>query len=380
MSLLIKGTTSFLGLADTPASFAGEGLKNARVNIAEDAVEFGGVSGDLEILTEESQLLFSGAAPGAWTDLQIFDAVGNKPRGLCLLEFRCLVGADRFFFVRCNGETLDTRQYASQNANTNSAADNSRLGYAMVPCDDAGLIEWYASAAANVDVSLRAFIANVNWPGTFPTGLLIHSGAAPNVWTGISLGTGKALAIIRAKLNSVAVNRSCSFRRYGDTVSWPATPVPGQVTGISRAYCDQDMFSYAFVPTDNQGRIQWGDTVLNDWDVYLLGYITNVTLQDIEVYNATTPDQGIAGEFHTLDLPLYVQSLVVVKIAAGGGGIALRQTGLTAELTYDHSPGINNGGPTWTAYALQLTNEYGQVDVMSRALAANQLWLNLSMP
>ena len=40
MSLLIKGVSDFLGLADTPVSYTGAAQKQARVNLAEDALEF----------------------------------------------------------------------------------------------------------------------------------------------------------------------------------------------------------------------------------------------------------------------------------------------------------------------------------------------------
>jgi len=39
------GSTTFLGLTDTPSSYSGQGLKVVRVNVAENALEFASISG-----------------------------------------------------------------------------------------------------------------------------------------------------------------------------------------------------------------------------------------------------------------------------------------------------------------------------------------------
>jgi len=376
------GVTTFLELTDTPADYTGHAGKSAVVNSAENALEFRGIGG-ASILTEEDYLLFDGTAPTSWTDLQIADASGNKPEGLALLEFRCLVTADRTWFVRRNGETLDCTAYAAHCCVTNDGADNSRLGYVLVPCDENGLIEWRCSdAATDVQVRLRGFIANVNWVGSPGVGQLVYSGVAPTTWTGISLGTGAALAILRVIDNSSGGPHVCIFRRYGDTTAWGATPSGGSHSGISRAHANQNNFNYLFVPTDQYGQIEWGDTDQRDWSIYLLGYIANVTYWDIEVYNATTLDQGLGSEYYqTIDLPVTGRCLAIFKSEGSGAtfGVALRTTGVTTEFPYDYSPGFQNA-TVYPGYLGMLTNSYGQVDLSSRGAESNRLWLNLTIP
>ena len=111
-------------------------------------------------------------------------------------------------------------------------------------------------------------------------------------------------------------------------------------------------------------------------------YIKNVTVYDIEVYHAITPNQGLGvDQFHTVDLPMAKQGIAFIKQASawGGAGISMRQTGLTADFP-DPSQGCHavDGRP---GHHLQMTNEYGQIDFCARTLdAANRAWLMLTIP
>lgn len=385
MSLLIKGVTTFLGLTDvTESSFAGESLKSARVNAGETGMEFGGVSGGLEVVTEESFELFNGAAPAAFTDLQIQDAAGNKGAGLALIEVDCVVAAERRFYSRMNGETLDFNQWAWVSVGrTEQGADAGVLTYLLVPTDSNGLIEWRCNVALTpVVLTLRAFISGVSFPSG-STGLQIASGNAPTDWTKISLGTGPALAIFRCVNNDVAV-RSCCFRRSGDTDIWPATANADTIQGINKGYGAQDNVSYAVCPTDEEGAVDWGAPAATDWDIYLLAYVKNVSVNHIEVFNATLLDQGLgAGSFLTVDLPVTKQTIAVIKNAAAVaiGGCWLRQTGLTADFPngLTGSGGVASSG-TWNGYMLQLTNEYGQLDAGGATAETNRFWLDMCIP
>ncbi|MBA7650976.1 hypothetical protein ES703_58791 [subsurface metagenome] len=177
-----------------------------------------------------------------------------------------------------------------------------------------------------------------------------------------------------------APNQTCLFKRYGDTLGWPAVP-DDSGSGQSRAYVNQDNMCYIFVPTDEHGRVQWGHSVANTWDVYLLGYIKNVTYHNIPVYSGLPLDKML-GLYQTLDLPVTSRVLAFLKNHSNGLGpdIGLRQTGLTALFPHDGGQGFQCAG-SWTGYMAQLTNRYGQLDFFSSMpIGISPIYLQLTIP
>ena len=294
--LLGGGVTEFIELTDTPAAYAGQALKGARVNTGETALEFATLSGQ-ELLITPDYVFYNGAVPGAWTDLQLSTADGNiTTQVLALIKIHADNAAQMGYCFRMNGETKEGN-YDVGPAHGRTLL-NRDVAYVLVPSDANGLLEWRGSLSAspNTTLTLMAYWEGLNFPEQE-----LHTGALANVWHTLDLGTGPCFAYFRYT-NNTGSARALIMRRSGHTEGYVATPDSGKCSGLGQMYGAANSIGYGCIPTDANGKIDWGTSVLGmicDFDI--ICYIKSWVPKQLTVFDGTPP---LANTFYDLDLPL----------------------------------------------------------------------------
>jgi len=153
----------------------------------------------------------AGAAPVAWTDLDLSAWVGTNSVW-ALLQVRPVTGSTTAFF-RQNGDA----------SNRNGFTVNS-AGYgcpsALVPTDANGVVEWYCTAAASEEITLLGYVDSVQ-----VSDLLLHSGAVPAGWNTLDAGAEiDAISVCQVRdLQTLGmVSKSHILRPRGDVDNWAA--------------------------------------------------------------------------------------------------------------------------------------------------------------
>lgn len=100
--------------------------------------------------------VFSGTAPGSYTDLDLSSVVGVNP-ALVLLRVTITDAGNESFAFRKNGETLSNYAIYSNGYIHNLAS--TQFGYVWVVTDANGVIEWASGAGTHATtINVEAFI------------------------------------------------------------------------------------------------------------------------------------------------------------------------------------------------------------------------------
>lgn len=338
MSLLMKAVADFLGLSDTPADYAGEGLRGARVNVAEDAIEFGPSWEGPTNPTWESGVIFGPAAPpAAWTDLDI----GVGP---CIAYLK-VEGSQAVLFRR-TGETINCASGLTMCV----PQAGQPLAYVVVVTDENGFVQWESGGAA-VTITRLAHWANPPMPNR-----VIASGAsAPVGYAALDVGVKNALAILAVRSSRVG-NWDCWFAEYGETQD-------SRKAGIVGATIAVDRLSYVLVLTDGEGRVQWSTYGPNfAYEITLVTYILGIERFDTVLYHGPHPT-----EWTDMDTPfgkgfLYIKGLHDVVVA--NVTIRFRENGSALEANDGLAAGahIISAALNEINYAFIPLDEYGTVE------------------
>ncbi len=304
--------SNFLTLTDTPAAYAGQGMKGARVNTAEDAIEFGPSWEGPVNPSYDSNIIFGPAVgPGAYTDLD----VGVGPCIAFLKIDQAASGAWDFYF-RQKGATLIPAQGMSQA----STPVNRQLLYVMVLTDSAGLVEWRTTDPNNLTITRLAY-----WPDPPMPNAVIASGAnTPNVDTTLNVGVANALVVLAFTTTEVADYRvGCKMFTETADLGFFAN----DYYGITSGFAVNTNIIYALALTDSEGRVSWRASVAGrNYTITLLAYIRGIETPGLLLYTGLAP-QTVTVDFDTPFGRGFIYTRHLQTVNAAGGVVSFRGNG-----------------------------------------------------
>ena len=333
----------FIGLDDTPASYAAQGRKTARVNLAEDAIEFGPGFDTPINPTIESTLIYGPAAPpGAWTDLDV--GVGH-----CLAYIR--MSGDCTLQFRRKGEVFDWEQGCGRMR----AVVAEPYAYVVVLTDSAGLVQWkLAAGAGNVTLWRIAY-----WPEPPVPDIEIATGInAPIVFTQLNTGIPNALVLLHFS-SGVAIPKNFMVQEYGETNDMDtASGIAGCTCGATPATYD----GHVMMLTDSLGRLQWKVwfTPNVDYIIRLVAYIPCIVNQPkLLLYSGVN---NSSATYQDIPTPFGRGFMLLKGLHTGGAAtaVAFRENG-AAQGAYHGGPGVTclELGAGFLSYVLVPLDTYG---------------------
>lgn len=352
MSLLIKGATTFLALTDTPASYAAQAVKGARVNAGETALEFAALAEAYPKTVYTSDIIYNGAAPLAFADLDVL--VG--PCIAFLKIVRAAIATSPTYYFRKKGDagSFNNSSLAKSTIYTNTGT----TCYALVLTDAAGLIQWYSTLNEIVTVTRIAYWPNVPMPET-----VLSSGALPAAgWYSLNCGVKNALVIL-SFTNDTALAKTFFLREHGEA---------SDDTGVTNTMVECDSITsapvrvnYVAMLTDANGYIDWNSPGLAgscNYIITLRAYIGGVEPQNMVLFTGSVPT---LTTWQDLDSPLGKGFAILKgkKLAGAGNTVSFRQNG-SADVTHGPStPGyMMYGGANFINYTIMPLDQYGSCE------------------
>jgi len=319
--------TNFIGLTDSPADYIGETLKGARVNAAEDALEFAAVAGERTYPHSVNYVLFSGNCPTVFTDLDCTEDEGAIPTGVIgpawvLLKVKNTAAGAAYAFKE-KGET-DVMPNPGNPTLTTLPGVGGILpaNYTIVPTDSDGKIQWLGDVAQNTVITLLRYWNSVSAPKA-----VIFNGDASDTWRPLNTGVPNALVIIKLK-GITAVTYKVRMR--GEAVNCGLAGVTYvNITGVN-------YFGYMIVPTDSAGYIEyWGGHVTTaTCEITLHSYILGCSFPNQSIANTKSANINTWVDVPT-PFPNAVLFMAQYPQEAGFGDIAMRLNGDADRFNYD---------------------------------------------
>ncbi|MBA7651771.1 hypothetical protein ES703_59591 [subsurface metagenome] len=263
--------SNFLGLTDTPPAYAGEALKGARVNVAENALEFSRMAEERvfpRVFAVGYQLFAPALCPIAFTDLGCTVDTGAADTGVVGPAWVLLrITGNANYLFRENGETKDMTVAKVAGCSCGGAVPDN---YVIVPTDENGLIEWRGDAVVNTTIQLLA-----NWNRVPKPEATIYTGAMPADWITISTGVPNALCMLRVE---PIQNMSTWFklRPTGDIEPHPNG-------GVTTAPCVAGKCWYTLIITDSNGQCDLRHGDVNTCTIILHSYILGCSFPNLSL-------------------------------------------------------------------------------------------------
>ena len=204
--------------------------------------------------SERSEVRALAAAPLVWTDIDLSSIVGAQSVLVCLQVVMPTTGCYASF--RANGDSADFRGFFAGGHGAHTAYQpviDGTFRACLVVCETGpdGVVEWIASNAVNMSVTLQG------WSSSYHAGAVIQTAAPPAAWTNLDLsavvGSGPALVLLRIEETN-AVAQGLAVRRPG--TSYDTLPAATQGQGGAFADLAASGAAYLIVDTDNAGGIE----------------------------------------------------------------------------------------------------------------------------
>jgi len=204
---------------------------------------------------------------------------------------------------RTNGDAGDFRSFAVGTHGVHTVHEQtidgtSRASLLIVETDAAGIVEWIASAACNVTVTLQG------WASTTHSGVNVYAAAPPAAWTDLDLsavvGANIALALLRIEETN-AVAQGVGVRRNGET--YDTVPAASEMSACAFAEVAASDAAYLLVETDAAGivEIQRFNAGAGTFDITVEAFAdtgwNQPSVGEEEVFNGALP-----GAYANLDL------------------------------------------------------------------------------
>ncbi|MBA7605666.1 hypothetical protein ES703_12800 [subsurface metagenome] len=337
------GVASFLGLLDTPVSYAGEAQRGARVNVTENAIEFSPMAAERTFPSFVTTALYNAIKADAWEDL-------DCGVGAAWVYIKCEVagpgGAIKILF-RPNGETAAIHNASFMNGLFSAG---KTITYIMCPTDSGGIVEWRCDAGANaITLTLLGY-----WPNPPMPEVQLFTGLTVNAWQTLAVGVPHALCILRMTCNAIPggfVNYL--FRMTDDTEECEYGVEWAQQVGVGS-------IAYVLISTDGDGNVHYKFPPDNqDVTIDLHSYILGPEFTDIMLYSGAYP-----AAYQDLPTPFGKCFMLVKEIHTLAGGFpttSFRQNGEARSLIHASENCLCTMGPALNsmAYHFVLLDSYG---------------------
>lgn len=151
----VDGTTIMEAALLNDMQFAIEALQ-AKVGIDNSGVSS---SHDYKLANQwqhDGTQVFDATSPTSWTDLDLSSYVGSN-RALVFLKVKENT-AERSIGFRTNGDTEDALNETIPSGCASVRIPNGEIAYVIIETDAAGIIEWKAQGADNIDIWLMGYM------------------------------------------------------------------------------------------------------------------------------------------------------------------------------------------------------------------------------